>query len=94
MPSELEQKPPKWLSDLPLFPIGDGHHVGWTSEGDLWWWHPNCHPDGSGSLGTIDVTSGTRHRLTSKEPLTINGSLLCRGCNAHGFVTDGKWVGV
>ncbi len=43
----------------------------------------------------IDVSTGTRHRLTNDDPehLSIEPSILCPiGCGDHGFVRDGKWV--
>lgn len=48
------------------------------------------HPHG---VGWIDVTSGTKHKIVSLEPLTITASILCsQGCGFHGFITDGHWV--
>lgn len=35
---------------------------------------------------------GPRWQLLSGDPLTIGGSILCRSCGLHGFVTDGCWV--
>lgn len=31
-------------------------------------------------------------KLESEQPLTMSPSLLCRGCQCHGFIRDGKWV--
>jgi hypothetical protein len=30
--------------------------------------------------------------VQSVEPLTISPSLLCRACQHHGFIREGKWV--
>ncbi len=44
-------------------------------------------------LGWIDVTSGQKHRIVSRDPLHIEASILCaQGCGFHGFVRDGHWV--
>lgn len=44
-------------------------------------------------LGWIDITSGRRHRVESRDPLTLAPSILCaQGCGFHGFVRDGHWV--
>jgi hypothetical protein len=32
------------------------------------------------------------HRIVADDPLTIEGSLLCRSCGLHGFVREGRWV--
>lgn len=75
------------------FSLGHGHFMAWLEDGDLIWKDPNC-----ASWNHVDVTSGERHRLMkggkSAPPvvLKIEGSLLCRGCGAHGFVVDGRWV--
>lgn len=68
-------------------PIGDGHFVRWGTNGDLYWCHPGCR-----GWHTVDITSGKRHKLVSREPLTIQGSLLCVEFGTHGFIRDGKWV--
>lgn len=45
-------------------------------------------------IGWIDVTSGAKHRIVSRDPLTIVASIACGqgGCGFHGFVRDGHWV--
>ncbi len=82
-----DQSSVQWFLDMGGFAIGAGHYLAWDHDGDLYWLCPNCR-----GLGTIDVTSGTRHAVVSKDPLTIEGSLLCVRCKAHGFVRDGRWV--
>lgn len=32
------------------------------------------------------------HRISSADPITIEGSLLCLSCKLHGFVREGQWV--
>jgi len=37
---------------------------------------------------------GHGHEIIQRDPLTIRASIACdveRGCNEHGFVTDGSW---
>jgi hypothetical protein len=38
----------------------------------------------------LDVPHGWK--LCSEEPLTVEPSILCLGCQHHGFVRDGRWV--
>lgn len=42
----------------------------------------------------IPVTPPNGWKLESEHPLTISPSLLCRACQCHGFIRDGKWVPV
>lgn len=37
---------------------------------------------------------GNGHTVVAMDPLTIVASILCPDCGLHGFVTDGRWVGV
>ncbi len=55
------------------------------------------HPVGAEAekhgLGWIDVTSGQKHRIVSRDPLTIEASIACaQHCGFHGFIRDGHWV--
>jgi hypothetical protein len=61
-------------------------------------WH-NCsdskpQPSPSGILfdSAPAKFSGPRWQLIQENPLTINPSILCRGCGLHGFIRQGKWV--
>lgn len=36
--------------------------------------------------------NGPRWQVESTEPLTLAPSLLCRACDHHGFVREGRWV--
>lgn len=67
--------------------IGSGHFLRWAGNGDLYWCHPGCR-----GWHTVDVTSGKRHRLSSRDPITIEGSLLCVETRVHGFVRNGQWI--
>lgn len=31
-------------------------------------------------------------KVEKEEPITISPSILCRACNDHGFIREGKWV--
>lgn len=36
---------------------------------------------------------GSEHwQLVSVDPLTLSPSLLCRACQHHGYIRDGRWV--
>lgn len=85
---------------LPMVPIdlGSDHRIGWTPEGDLWWLH-RCSGDAyrgaapwRWGVGTIDVTSGTKHTLRKRLPVDVGGSVLCVNCGDHGFINNGQWV--
>lgn len=34
----------------------------------------------------------TTWNVVQREPLTLTPSILCRACQNHGFITDGRWV--
>lgn len=78
--------------------LGHEHAIGWTPTGDLWWLHRCTGPSYCGdlpskwALGTIDVTSGTKHELRKRLPVYVGGSVLCVACGDHGFINNGKWV--
>ncbi len=56
------------------------------------------HPDGKGGICSGWAPFNGRHGETrgwdvlSENPLTLSPSLLCRACQHHGFVREGKWV--
>ncbi len=57
--------------------------------------HPR--PDGTVCRGYIPVKDSegwpeSGWDLHSDTPLTVSPSLLCRVCNHHGFIQDGRWV--
>lgn len=41
---------------------------------------------------TIDLGSRPRWTVVSRDPLTLEPSLLCRACGHHGFIRNGQWV--
>lgn len=64
-------------------------------KGDIAWAH-RCTNHGNSPepvlvVARIDVSSGERHRLLSRDPLTIGGSIFCPDCKDHGFITEGVW---
>jgi hypothetical protein len=73
---------------------GSGHRYGWSDDGDILWAHLcTARPDGpEWQLSLIDVTSGERHRVMARDPLTLGGSVLCV-CGDHGWFRDGRWFG-
>lgn len=49
------------------------------------WWHDCQRASAWCWIGPIDV-------ITSREPLTVQGTLLCpSGCGERGFVEAGRW---
>jgi hypothetical protein len=74
--------------------LGSGVYVRWDDDGKLLWTHTEL----TGCKGWAWLTfepdpRSTGHRLISRDPLTIEGSLLCPiGCGAHGWIHDGRWV--
>lgn len=77
--------------------------LGWIELGHDVWVHwdgadllvTHTRPDGEpcpGQPRSVDISSGTHHRLVSREPLHLEPSLLCPLCGWHGFIHDGKWV--
>lgn len=92
-PANDEEKK-RFYDDLDLLcpiDLGEGHWVGWKENGDLWEVH-ECKR--GPSIGTIDLTSGSHHKLISKEPLHIEASVGCHQCPSHGWIREGKWTNV
>jgi hypothetical protein len=61
------------------------------------WWHDCRWRVERGlhtSWGWFGETPNGRsgHVITSTEPLTVEGSLLCPDCGDHGFIRAGQWV--
>lgn len=68
--------------------LGNGVTFAFLEDGDAIWGHPECR-----SYHLVDLTSGEKHQLISRDPLHIEASLLCPlGTGAHGFIRNGKWV--
>jgi hypothetical protein len=77
--------------------IGHGIRIMFETDGcGIFWAHAGCR--GWFPLRFAPDPQSTGHRLSAggkefPERLTIEGSLLCpKGCGAHGFIRDGKWV--
>jgi len=84
------------VSDIKFYPrgepgvidLGDGQFLlPTTGAPEFLWWH-RC-PKRAAWRQIGGTTSG--HKVTSHDPVTIQGSLLCTDCGAHGFVEDGRW---
>lgn len=70
--------------------LGHGVACYWQDDGVLVWKHPGCRA--YFWLAFKPDPRSTGHVLVSKEPLTIQGSLLCpKGCGAHGTITNDVW---
>lgn len=88
-PRVVEANPElEWIS------IDDQIWLSWMDNGNLLEAHnPRSDIGKPHALGWIDVTSGQKHRIVRRDPLTIEASIACsQGCGFHGFVRDGKWV--
>ena len=79
--------------------LGEGHSFMWLANGPgfephgIIEYHPRAD-DKPGGCGGIVYLEGVRarHRLVSKDPITIEPSLVCRTCGCHGWIEDGKWT--
>lgn len=80
------------LRDLCPNDAGSDHAWGWQESGDIYWLHICSALEAGWSLGQLDVTSGQRHRVVNRDPLTVEASVLCLGCQDHGWFRDGRWV--
>lgn len=41
---------------------------------------------------TVGLEHRARWRVVSRDPLTLEPSLLCRTCGHHGFIRGGRWI--
>lgn len=75
-----------------LVSLGHDHFLLWDVDGNgFLWHHPACKAWSTLRLQPDPASTG--HRLVAREPLTVEGSLLCpMGCGDHGFIREGKWV--
>lgn len=87
---EDEQRRVQVADDMAL--VFDGQ----ANSGVHWRWDHLCETVKDPIEGTVQkrvaLYLSPGHRVTSDDPLTIEGSLLCVGCKLHGWVRDGKWV--
>jgi hypothetical protein len=97
-------KPPFTTPEPPVHAgqmrLGHGHFfeaVLGNDEQLVGWLH--THPDARDSSGmlcqsfcAVRPLNGTPvHQIICVDPLTLQPSLLCRTCGAHGHVTNGQW---
>lgn len=73
--------------------LGHRHFVRPNGFGGYLWWH-DCPATEHVSWGWFgaDRARASGHRVTSHEPLTVEGSLLCNDCGDHGHIRSGRWV--
>lgn len=69
---------------------------GRANGGVHWRWVHLCDvyddPDDGPTQKRIASYLSRGHKIVREDPLTVEGSLLCRSCGTHGFVRDGRWV--
>lgn len=93
MSHDRSNPPSEWLGSA--VKISDDIYAAWFTDTEgveeanpiIWHWCPVLnHWEGSGT---------PLHTLVSREPLHLEASLLFNWCcGLHGFIRDGKWVGV
>ena len=81
------------------FPIGHGHSFKAVHDAQdrfVGWIH--THPDARNPSVLCQSFCAVRdgyhvdvHQIVTAEPLTLEPSLKCRTCGAHGVVVNGKW---
>lgn len=82
--------------------VGSGHRVQIVENGGVIWEHdttPEYQTSGYFvSRHLVSPSEGASWVVKQAEPLTLSPSLHCDpalgGCGVHGFVFNGKWVGV
>jgi len=73
---------------------------GMEADGEHFWWSHDCifHHYGRGADRPYRTREQTLPlgsdgwQLIMAEPLMVAPSILCSGCNTHGFIREGKWV--
>lgn len=91
-----------WIRERCPNDLGDDvHRWGWwpwndhgESHNDIMWVHRCRAADGHEWLspGRIDISTGQKHQLISRDPLHVEASVLCAICGDHGWIRDGRWV--
>lgn len=89
-PSDLFESPVTWTEVAPRMWLSEVRDDSAFGGLHLWWVHDKT-PGHACSIGRI-VFGGGHHGLVSRDPLTIEGSLLCLTCKTHGFIREGRWV--
>lgn len=74
---------------LPSFSLG---YEGF--EGHVLWEHDCVNSAGNAfrSETILPYRSSDGWVLVTEEPMTVTPSVLCKTCNTHGFITNGKWT--
>ena len=73
--------------------LGPSYRIVWFADGGAGFEH-RCD---RGDRGTVICAPRLQledggHRITSREPLTIEPSIHCPDCGTHGFIRNGRWV--
>jgi hypothetical protein len=55
------------------------------------WWHTCGGSEREDYMG-MQPAWPDGWTVEQAQPLTLSPSILCRVCNLHGFIRDGKWV--
>ena len=76
------------------FAVGHDLWMTWQPDGNLLAVHliPETGVQCRACPRVVDVTSGNFHRIVTRDPLTLEASLICEACGWHGFVQEGRWV--
>jgi hypothetical protein len=64
---------------------GDEHPT-WTH------WCPMDKCDPGRGVSQWAMAGTPQHPVQQREPLTLDGSLLCPNCGLHGWIREGRWV--
>lgn len=86
--------PEGWI-DSTFIPhtLGPTYRVLWYADGTARFEH-RCDRGVRGTVicaPLLQLDAG--HRVVSRDPLTIEPSILCPDCGTHGFITEGRWRG-
>lgn len=84
MPSWLTKIGPTYLTDdIAVAPLGDGYFFLHTIPVEEYQATPGW------CVGQFQFPP---HGLVSRDPLTVEGSILCVTHGTHGWIRDGRWV--
>lgn len=68
---------------------GPDYRLLWYANGDLRFEHPCIAGDGSACINAPLIT---KHDVAERDgKVTISPSILCHGCNTHGFIAESRW---
>lgn len=82
--------PDGWTRAEVIAGIGVTYRLLWYEDGTLRFEHPCTAGDGSDCINAPKIT---KHTVDSDEPghVTISPSILCKGCDTHGFIRESRW---